>query len=79
MKLKVRPRVRPDVVVLGSTNDGKATIVVSTDGTLDARILARAGAAVLGGSAGGTRSLAQGGGPYGDRAGSIASRGRGCC
>jgi alanyl-tRNA synthetase len=62
----LRERIRPGVVVLGSTDAGKVALLVAVsaelEGRLDARDLIRSLAPIIGGGGGGNASLAEAGG-----------------
>ena len=65
LAMALRDRIRSGVIVLGTASNGSANLVAATtkDLGVDAREILRAGAAHIGGKAGGKPDLAMGGGP----------------
>jgi len=81
LALQVRDRVGSGIAVVGAPRDGKASIVVVVTDDLVARgvsaaTIASAAASVLGGGASRDPSLAQAGGPKGDRLADAMDRAR---
>jgi alanyl-tRNA synthetase len=70
--LDIRERLAPGVVVLGTVNDGKGSLVAAVSPALvaagvSAAVIAAAGASLLGGGGSRDPELAQAGGPQGDQ------------